>query len=113
MRTALQTGLWTTALALMLGSPAPGAEKTTLTGVVGDAMCSVKHMMAGDEAGCTRECVKQGSDYALIVDNKALRLKPSNESTKAELNKLAGKKARITGERDGDTITVASVRDVK
>lgn len=113
MRTALQAGIGTAALLLVLGSAAFGAEKTTVTGVVGDAMCGVKHMMGGDDAGCTRECVKGGSDYALIVGDKALTLKAPNESTKADLNKLAGKKARITGEQDGDTITVATVQEAK
>ena len=67
----------------------------------------------GDDVGCTRECVKGGSDFALIVGDQALKLKAANESTKADLNNLAGKKARITGERDGDTITVASAQAAK
>jgi hypothetical protein len=97
----------------MFGCLAAAAEKTTVTGVVGDAMCGVKHMMGGDDPGCTRECVKQGSDYALIADGKALTLKAKSESTKAQLDTLAGKKANVTGERDGNTITVAAVEEAK
>ena len=106
--------MWMLAFGFVLGSTLFAAEKTTVTGVVGDAMCGVKHSMGGNDADCTKECVKGGaSDYALIVGDKALTLKTSNENTKAELNKLAGKKATVTGERDGDTITVASVEASK
>jgi hypothetical protein len=101
------------AFAVMLGAVTAAAEKTTVTGVVGDAMCGVKHAMGGDEASCTRECVKQGSDYALIADGRAITLKAADDSTKAQLDKLAGKKAKVTGERDGDTIKVASVEAAK
>lgn len=109
----MRTVLRTMTFALVLGSAAAAAEKATVTGVVGDAMCGVKHAMGGDDADCTRECVKQGSDYALIADGKAITLKTDNDSTKAQLDKLAGKKAKVTGERNGDTMTVASVEAAK
>jgi hypothetical protein len=38
----------------------------TLKGTVSDAMCGAKHPVA-DAAGCTKDCVKKGSDYALMV----------------------------------------------
>ena len=90
---------------------AVAAEKATVTGVVADAMCGLKHHDS-DAAACTRHCVQAGSDYALIAGDKALTLKAS-DSLKAELDKLAGKKATVSGERDGDTITVASVQPAK
>lgn len=113
MRTAVRTWVRAAALALVVATMAFAAEKATVTGVVGDAMCGVKHAMGGSEADCTRECIKHGSDYALIVDKKAYTLKATAESTKAQLSKLAGKKVTVTGERDGDTITVASVEEIK
>ena len=109
----MRTVVGTMAFAAMLVAVAAGAEKTTVTGVVGDAMCGVKHTMGGDDASCTRECVKGGSDYALIADGKAITLKAADDSTKAQLDKLAGKKATVTGERDGDTIKVGSVQAAK
>jgi hypothetical protein len=43
----------------------------TLTEAVSDAMCSAHHMMKGATAGqCTRECVKQGSDFAPASGDK-------------------------------------------
>lgn len=53
---------------LLLTTPFAVAQATrTLTGTVSDAMCGAHHMMKGATAAqCTRECVKQGSDFALI-----------------------------------------------
>lgn len=93
---------------LMLATVA-SAKEATLTGKVGDAMCGAKHMMANDEPGCTAACVKKGSDYALVVDGKAYTLKATKDSVKADLAKLAGKTAKVTGDQDGTTIKVTSV----
>jgi len=94
----------------LLGSGVLATAKTaTMTGTIGDAMCGVKHMMGDDAAGCTRDCVKEGSDYALIVDNKAYTLKTSSDSVKKTLNDLAGKEATVVGDVNGETITVTSV----
>lgn len=98
--------------ALTLGSTAASAKTTTVTGTVGDAMCGVKHKMASDEPGCTRACVKMGSDYALIVKDKVYTLK-ANDAAKADLDKLAGKTARVVGDLNGETIQVTSVQAAK
>jgi hypothetical protein len=102
-----------TAAFLLMGALAVGvttlsAAEMTLTGTVADAMCGVKPMMTAN-AACTRGCVKKGSDYALIVKDKAYTLKATNEQ-KSELDKLAGKMAEIAGDVNGDTIMVKSVK---
>jgi hypothetical protein len=89
------------------------AKTTTVTGKIGDVMCGAKHKMAGDEAGCTRACVKQGSDYALVVKDKVYTLKASSDATKDQLDKLAGQTAKITGDLNGETIEVTSVQAAK
>ena len=104
--------LWAVVAALTLGAAAVSAKTTTVTGMVGDAMCGTKHMMAGDEAGCTRACVQKGSDYALIVKDKVYKLK-ANDAARADLDKLAGKTAKIVGDLSGDTIQVSSVQAAK
>ena len=88
-----------------------GAQSsTTLTGTVTDAMCGAKHMMEGASAAkCTRECVKQGSSYALVVGSKVYTLKGHSE----ELDKYAGEAVKVTGAVSGDTVTVASVKAAK
>ncbi len=84
------------------------AANQTLTGEVSDAMCGVKHPIA-DAAACTRACVGKGSDYALVVKGKAYTLKTSDQQ-RADLDKLAGKMATLTGDVSGTTMTVASVK---
>ncbi len=91
------------------GSATLGADEMTLTGAVGDAMCGVKHMM-DNGAACTKGCVMKGSDFALIVGDKAYTLKTSSDAAKAQLGELAGKMAMVTGDVTGDTIAVASVK---
>lgn len=98
---------------LMLGMaavPALAAGKSqTLTGEVSDAMCGAKHQMPGQAADCTRACVKHGSNYALVVGDKVYTLETSDQSALDKLDKLAGAKAKVTGEVDGTTVTVKSV----
>ena len=52
-----------------------GATKT-LTGIVSDSMRGATHMAKGQTAAeCARECVRTGSDYALVVGKKVHVLK--------------------------------------
>jgi len=98
-------------LLLLLGMAAQAADKKggkdqTFSGTVSDMMCGAKHMMAGQsDAACTRACVKEGSDYALVVGDKVYTLK----GDKAQLDKFAGQKVKVTGTQNGNTITASSV----
>ena len=84
----------------------------TLKGTVSDAMCGAKHPVA-DAAGCTKDCVKKGSDYALVAaDGKVYTLK-ADAPAKAELDKIAGKMADVTGDVNGTTVMVKTVRMAK
>jgi hypothetical protein len=56
-------------------------------------------------AECTRECVKQGAKYALVVGKKVYTL----EGHEAELEKLAGERATVKGSAMGDMVTVRYV----
>lgn len=94
--------------AFVAGSAALGAAETSVTGKVGDAMCGARHMM-DDAAACTRGCVKKGSDYALLVDDKVYTLKTTKDDLKAALDKLAGQQATVKGDVSGNTIQVTAV----
>jgi hypothetical protein len=95
----------TTASAFAQTSAKPAAGKT-LTGVVSDSMCGAKHMAKDKSAAeCTRECVKAGSDYALVVGDKIYPLK----GDKGELDKYAGQRATVKGTLDGSNINVQSI----
>ena len=79
----------------------------TLTGTVSDSMCGKKHMMQGESAAqCTRECVKSGSDYALVVGDKVYTLK----GDKTAFDKFAGANVVVKGKTSGSAITVDSIK---
>src|SRR3954470_10619896 len=90
-------------------SALPGAfaqSSQTLTGTVSDSMCGAKHMMKdASPAKCIRECVKMGSDYALVSGGKVYTLKGNS----AQLDKFAGQSAQVTGKDSGSTVTVDSI----
>jgi hypothetical protein len=78
-----------------------------ITGTITDAMCGKKHMMQGESAAqCTRECVKEGSAFALISGDKVYTLK----GDKAQFDKFAGANVVIEGETSGTTVTVKSIK---
>jgi hypothetical protein len=82
-------------------------DAKTLTGTVSDAMCGKTHMMQGASAAkCTRECVKAGTDYALVVGDKVYTLK----GDKAAIDKFAGANAVVKGKLSGSTVNVDSIK---
>jgi hypothetical protein len=85
------------------------AADTTVSGKVSDAMCGAKHQMAGNDASCTRTCVKGGSKYALVVGDKVYTLETTDKAALDKLDELAGAPAKVTGEVKGDAIAVKSV----
>jgi hypothetical protein len=87
-------------------SAGASAAPKTLTGTVSDSMCGAQHMAKDKSAAeCTRECVKQGTKYALVVGKKGYTL----EGHEAELDKLAGMKATVKGKVTGEIVAVQSV----
>jgi hypothetical protein len=81
---------------LLLGA----AAKQTFTGVITDTMCGADHSQMGTkpDAKCVRECVKEGSKYALLVGNNVYTL--SDQKTP---DKYAGAKVKVTGTLDAKT----------
>lgn len=103
----------TSAVVLFLGALAlagSGLEAATMTleGTVSDAKCGATHAM-NDAAACTKVCVDKGSDYALVVAAKVYTLHTSSAQEKAELARLAGKAAKVTGDVTGEKVMVKSV----
>ena len=99
-------GLITLSAASLL---AQGAAQS-FSGTVSDSMCGAHHMVKNvTPAQCTRECVKQGADYALVSGGKVYTLK----GDKAQIDKYAGQKVTIKGDISDDTIIVKSVAATK
>jgi hypothetical protein len=94
-------------------SSALAAKPQAFTGKVSDAMCGANHMMGGEASDCTRVCVRKGSKYALVVGDKVYTLDTSNQATLDQLDKLADKQVKVTGEANGDSISVLSVTAAK
>lgn len=88
---------------------ASSASKT-LTGTVSDSMCGAHHMAKDmSAAACTRDCVKKGTKYALVVGTKVYTL----DGHEAELDKLAGERATVKGSLMGEMVMVESVAPAK
>ncbi|HUC28167.1 MAG TPA: hypothetical protein VMR80_01235 [Candidatus Acidoferrum sp.] len=96
-------------LAIALSTPSFAAGKS-FTGTVSDSMCGAKHMMAGDDASCTRACVGKGSKYALVVGDKVYTLETTDKTALDTLDKQAGAKVTVTGTEKDNAITVSSVK---
>jgi len=76
-------------------------------GMVTCSRCGAKHSAAlGQKAAdCARTCVRGGASFALIEGNATYRL----EGDLGVLGRLAGRRARIMGELNGNTIRISSV----
>ncbi len=98
---------------LSLSTVLAADKPQAFTGRVSDAMCGANHMMAGDAAECTRACIRKGSKYALVVGDKVYTLDTSDKTALDQLDKLADKQAKVTGEANGDTLVVLSVAAAK
>ena len=92
-------------LMLLLGiSVNSFAQKDSWTGFIGDSHCGVKGNNA-DHASCAVKCIKDGAEPVLVVGDKVYKI--------ADASKVAdfvGKKVKIKGTLDGDTITVEKVK---
>jgi hypothetical protein len=103
--------------ALILGSGTlvvNAADKVTLTGVLSDELCVSKHVMQHTSAAdCTRECIKHGADYVLVVKDKTYTLKPDNTVAQDDLDRFAGLNVTVNGEPESDFVWVLSVMPAK
>jgi len=93
------------------GKPAatPAGDKTVYTGVIGDTMCGTKHMQDTKEADCIHMCIERGFDYAPVVEGKIYTLK----GDKNQIDKLSGRKARVTGSLAGNAVTVVAIEPLE
>ncbi len=103
----------TLSCAVLLGLSAALAAKTvSVTGTVTDTMCGLHHMMKG-AAKCTRECVKSGSGYALILRHKVYKLTGLTPAETHTLYLRAGRRVTVTGSFSGKFLHVNSLRPAK
>jgi hypothetical protein len=102
-----------TGLVAGLASLASAADMT-MTGMISDSMCGTSHakmieMHKGakmTERDCTLACVKAGGQYVFVSDGKVYKI--ANQKL-AALEKDAGMSVSLTGNVNGDTITVSKI----
>lgn len=98
-------GLWLAIAILFITQSRASGRKVTLTGVISDSMCGTQHMMNGDDAHCTRSCVKGGSQYVLKAEDKIYLLKGKPE----DLDRLAAQKVIVSGDLSDSFLAIASI----
>ena len=77
-------------------------DPITVTGYIGDDHCGTKS--GPDHAECAKKCVKNGHKPVLIVGKKVYTI-----SNPEKLSDLIGDKVDVTGEVNGDAITIEKV----
>jgi uncharacterized protein YcnI len=80
----------------------------TWAGTISDKMCGDDHKKMGGKMSaseCTLACAKGGAPYVLVAEGKVYQL--TNHD--ADLRTHAGQEVTVTGDLNGDTITVSKV----
>ncbi len=79
----------------------------TYEGVVTCSRCGARHSatLGQTAADCTRRCVRAGANFTLVEADAIYIL----EGDIGVLGRLAGRRARIAGELNGNTIRISSI----
>jgi len=94
------------------------AAPITMNGTISDSMCGASHSKMMEmhkdakmtDRDCTLACVQHGAKYVFVSDGKVYQI--ANQNMPA-LMKQAGEAVRLTGDVNGDTITVSKVAVAK
>lgn len=81
------------------------ATAADVTGYIIDKMCANNAAMKGN-VECANKCIKGGSPAVLVTDDGKIY----NISDQAKVLKDAGKKVTISGDVNGDTISVKKIK---
>lgn len=102
-------GLLTSGLGIPSALAQNKGKAETLSGTVTDTMCGMKHIINNPQK-CPVNCVKtMGAKYALVTGDRTYTL----EGKEAEVERLSGARAQVTGTVQGSTIQVKSIAAAK
>jgi hypothetical protein len=95
-----------------------GAATMTMDGMISDSMCGASHAKMMEmhkdakmtDRDCTLACVKGGGKFVFVSDGKVYNV--ANQKL-AALTEHAGETVTLTGNVEGDTITVSKVTPKK
>ena len=94
-------------------APAPAASQQTFVGVISESDCAEDHAamlrtgtMGKTDRECILKCVRMGAAFGLVdADRKTFYLLDDQMKPRP----FAGRRVRVTGRLDGDTIYVAGI----
>jgi len=87
---------------------AASASAASWTGTISDAHCGAKHTEGTEaDAKCVSGCVKKGAAPVFVSDGKVYTI---DEASRSKVDNLLGKKVKVNGTMEGDTITIKSVK---
>jgi hypothetical protein len=94
---------------------ATASEQRTWTGVISDSMCKRHHESGAEgqqttDPDCTRDCVKGGSKYVLLVEDTVLAIVNQDQKQLAE---HAGTRVLVRGTLQGDAIEIAAIEKAR
>ena|SRR5438105_3072038 len=105
---------------LALSTVCMAADSAAITGYISDSKCALSGAKAKTAAEwikpaafetCVKDCVKDGSEAVFVTeDNKILKFSPASRS---KIAAHLGHKVSVKGTRDGQTLTVESITDLK
>jgi hypothetical protein len=92
---------------LVLSLVAFSAAAAEMTGYISDAKCAkdVAKVESDGHAGCAAACAKKGEALVFVSDGKVYKV-----SDQSKVQDHIGDKVTITGNVDGDTLKVESVK---
>jgi len=91
----------------VLGLTAGCALGEEWVGAISESGCGLKHAAGGGEK-CVTACVKKGAAPVFVTDGKVIRI--ANADTVMD---YLGKKVKVTGKIEGDTVTVDRIEVAK
>jgi len=92
------------------------AATMTMNGTISDSMCGASHAkMTSAHAGltdhaCTLGCVKNGAKFVFVSEGKVYQITNQNQP---DLMKEAGNAVTVTGDMNGNSITVTKIAMMK
>jgi len=95
-----------TLMLFMVSFAAAKGKTETVNGYVSDSLCGAKGANEG-AAECTKKCLEKGAKMVVVTDSDQKVLTVDNPDA---LTGHEGHHVAVTGEVDGDSIHVASVK---
>ncbi|HVY74644.1 MAG TPA: hypothetical protein VG890_07425 [Puia sp.] len=78
-------------------------DKGTWTGYISDSHCGAKGAKEG-HVDCAKKCIKDGAAAVFVVGDKVYTI-----SDQKKASKYLGEKVTITGDMNGDAVTIEKI----